>query len=116
MWLSLSGSDGTAAELPLAASVSAFEAGGCDTFTLMLPYLGLLQSAALFMGPPGARPGWHVAWLHVIAEEPPSSGSWELHGASGRTEETRFVYKCALRSPHPEGWGLANVNVKAGCD
>lgn len=92
VFLSLAGSGGAAADLPLAASAAAFEPGSCDTFPLMLPYLGPLHEAVLHLGPAGARPGWHVAWLHVVAEAPPGADS---PGSSGSPEEYRFVYKYA---------------------
>lgn len=93
MFLSLSGSDGSAVDLPLAASSAAFEPGSIDTFTIMLPHLGKVHTAALHLGPEGARPGWHLAWLHVASEEPLGA---DAHGATANPEEYRFLYKCAL--------------------
>eukprot|EP00892_Ulva_mutabilis_P005098 jgi/Ulvmu1/2960/UM149_0043.1 len=88
--LSLCGTEGSADELPLAASASAFEAGSCDTFKLLLPFLGKLETAALVMGPGGARPGWHLAWLHVTVEE---AAAADGRAVTGAPDEFRFVHK-----------------------
>lgn len=116
MFLSLSGSDGSAADLPLAASPAAFEPSSIDTFTIMLPHLGKLHAAALHLGPEGARPGWHLAWLHVAAEEPHGA---DAHGAAANPEEYRFVYKCALPRGSPAHWyrvhdGVLSPRPEAG--
>lgn len=69
----------------------------------MLPFLGKLQEAVLAMGPEGTRPGWHVAWLHVVVEE---LAATDDRAATGRPDEFRFVHKCASRAAR--AWSQGN--------